>query len=58
MENKYYLQDGTKLFIADALFCSRSKRNLLSFKNIRCNGYHIETTNEIYVKYLYITSIA
>ena len=37
---------GTQLVISDALFSSRSQRNLLSFKDICCNGYHIETTNE------------
>ena len=39
------------------MFSSRSKRNLLSFRDIRRNGYHIETTNEKDVEYLYITSI-
>ncbi|XP_070039491.1 uncharacterized protein [Nicotiana tomentosiformis] len=32
-------------------------KNLLSFKDIRQNGYHIETTNEGKVEYLYITTI-
>ena len=30
---------------------------MLSFKDIRRNGYHIETMNEDNVEYLYITSI-
>lgn len=29
-------------FIIDALFSYQSKRSLLSFKDIRCNDYHIE----------------
>jgi len=32
-------------------------RNLLSFKDIYLNGYHIETNNEGDMKYLYITII-
>ena len=32
-------------------------RNLLSFKDIYLNGYHIETNNEGDVEYLYITQI-
>ncbi|GAV75933.1 hypothetical protein CFOL_v3_19409 [Cephalotus follicularis] len=32
--------------ITDALYSTKSRRNLLSFKDIRRNGYHIETTNE------------
>ena len=33
----------TKLFIDDALYFSRSRRNLLSFKDIHRNKYHVET---------------
>jgi len=51
------LPKGTKLIIDDALYSSRSRRNLLSFKDIRKNGYHIETINEINCEYLHITSI-
>jgi hypothetical protein len=40
------LPKGTKLYIDDALYSSKSRRNLLSFKDIRYNGYHIETNNE------------
>ena len=39
------------------MFSTRSKRNLLSFKDIRRNGYHIETTNENDEEFLYITSV-
>ena len=34
---------GTKLEINDALYSSKSRRNLISFKAIRQNGYHMET---------------
>ena len=40
------LHGGTQLYIDDALYSSKSQRNLLSFKDIRRNGYHVETTNE------------
>ena len=51
------LPKGTKLCIDDALYSSKSSRNLLSFKDIRYNGYHIETNNEGSEEFLYITSI-
>ena len=37
------LPNGTHIFIQTALYSSKSKRNLLSFRDIRANGYHIET---------------
>ena len=37
-----------------ALFSSQSKRNLLSFKDIRCNGYYIETNRKNEIECLYI----
>ena len=49
--------NGTRFHINDVLYFSKSKRNLPSFKDIRRNGYHIETMNEDNVEYLYITSI-
>ena len=45
---------GTKFTISNALFSSKSKRNLLSFKDIRQNGYHVETNNKNNIEYLYI----
>lgn len=38
------LPEGTILHINIALYSSKSHRNLLSFKDIRSNGYHIERT--------------
>ena len=51
------LLKGTKFSIDDVLYSSKSSRNLLSFKDIRYNGYHIETNNEGSEEFLYITSI-
>ena len=51
------LQNGTRFHINDALYCSKSIRNLLSFKDICKNRYHIETMNEGNKEILYITYI-
>ena len=51
------LPKGTRFRINDALYSSKSIRNLLSFKDIRKNGYHIETMNNGNKECLYITSI-
>lgn len=39
------LPSGTKIYINDVLYYANSNQNLLSFKDIRQNGYHIVTTN-------------
>ena len=51
------LPNGTRIHINDSLYYSKSIRNLLSFKNIRKNGYHIKTMNKGNKESLYITSI-
>ena len=51
------LPNGTRFHINDVLYSSNSRRNLLNFKHVRKNGYHIETMNKDNVEYLYITSI-
>ena len=51
------LPKGAKLVIEEALYSEKSQQNLLSFKDIRKNGYHNETTNEGNVEYLCITTI-
>ena len=51
------LPNGTKFHKNGALYSNKSRRNLLSFKDICRNGYHIETMNEDNVEYLYITFI-
>ena len=50
------LNNETKLSINDTLYSSRSRRNLLSFKDIRKNGYHLETINENSTEFICITS--
>ena len=45
------LPKGTKLIINNAMFSPKSKRNLLSFKDIRENGYHIQSMDEINLAY-------
>ena len=51
------LPKRTRLYINDVLYSSKFTRNLLSFKDIRKNGYHIETMNDGNKECLYITSI-
>ena len=51
------LPNGTTFHINDALYSRKSTRNLLSFKDICKNRYHIETMNEGNKEYLYITAI-
>jgi hypothetical protein len=51
------LSEGIKLIINDALYSSKSRKNLLSFKDIRCNGYHIKTMTENNIEYIQITTI-
>ena len=50
-----FLSKGTKLIVDNELFSSKSRRNLLSFIDIRRNGYHVETIDEMNVEYLCIT---
>ena len=40
------LPNGTTLHIKDALLSTKMKRNLLSFKDVDRNGYHLGTINE------------
>lgn len=49
---------GTQIEISNAFYSPKSQRNLLSFKDIRSNGYHIETTSEGKVEFLQITCIS
>ena len=51
------LPNGIRFHINDALYSSKSRKNLLSFKDICRNEYLIEIMNEGNVEYLYITSI-
>ena len=51
------LPSSTPFQITDALCSYASNRNLLSFKDIRRNGYHVETMNHEGLEYLLITNI-
>ena len=46
------LSCGTIFHINDVFYLVRSRKNLLSFKYIRHNGYHIETTYDNNKEYL------
>jgi len=46
---------GTQIFVKDALLYLDSKRTLLSFKDVRANGFHVETKIEQGAEYLLIT---
>ena len=50
------LPKGTRIYVKDVLYSSNSQRNLLSLKDIRLNGYHMETMNENDIEYLFLTS--
>lgn len=52
------LVNGTILFIPNALHSERSKRNMLRFKDISRNEYHIEFLNKNNIEYLHITKNA
>ncbi|PHT74703.1 Cyclic nucleotide-gated ion channel 1 [Capsicum annuum] len=49
------LPKGTKFIINNVMFSPKSRRNLISFKDIRENGYHIKTIDEMNLEYLGIT---
>ena len=50
------LPGGTILHLQDALYSTQSKHNLLSFKDIRGNGYHLETMSDGTTEFLLITA--
>ena len=50
------LPNETILSIQNAFYATRSTQNLLSFKDIHLNGYHIETKSAENVEYMCITS--
>ena len=46
------LPNVTILHLEDAFLSSRSKMNLLSFQDVNCNGYHLETLNTDNIDYI------
>ncbi|KAM2806532.1 hypothetical protein COP1_047150 [Malus domestica] len=55
-KTRIMLSNGTILTIKEALYSPRSRRTLLSFKDIRDNQYHLETTEDHGSEFLCITS--
>ena len=53
---KFSMPGGTIFEISDALYFPESHRNLLSFNDIRRNGYHIETMSKDGIEFLCIKS--
>jgi hypothetical protein len=49
-----WIASGTRFIIDNVLFSTKSSRNLLSFKNICRNEYHINIANDNGIKYLYV----
>lgn len=49
------MPNGITLNIENAILSSKSNKNLLSFKDIRLNGFHIETQYEDVDDYLCLT---
>jgi hypothetical protein len=49
------LSMGTHIVIEDALLYPDSTRTLLSYKDIRRNGFHVETNSDNKDEYLFIT---
>ena len=50
------LPGGTIPHLQDALYSTQSKHNLLSFKDICWNGYHLETMSDETTEFLLITT--
>ena len=55
-KSSFTLPNGTKFHINDALFSPRSKRNLLSFKDIYIHGYDTQSATKGNMKYMYLTT--
>ena len=53
---EFMLPNGTVINVIDALYAPRINRTLLSFKDIRANGYHLDTYEENSNEFLCITS--
>ena len=55
-EANFTMPRRTHFKVNDALYSPKSHRNLISFKDIRSYGYHIETMNKDGIEYLCIKS--
>ncbi|PRQ56958.1 hypothetical protein RchiOBHm_Chr1g0343001 [Rosa chinensis] len=55
-QSQFMLPNGTSINVTKALYALRAGRTLLSFKDIRANGFHVETHCENGQEFLCITS--
>jgi len=53
---RFFLPHSTMIHGTDALYAPKRHRTLLSFKDIRANGFHLETHCEDGTEFLCITS--
>ena len=53
---KFLLPNGTKIHVTDALYAPKANQTLLSFNDIRANGFYLETHRENDKEFLCITS--
>ena len=51
------LLNGTPLHIKNTLYSPKSRRNLLCFKDMHLNGYHLETVDKKGKEYFYIIQV-
>ena len=55
-KTSFILPNGTKFVIKDALFSSRSKKNLLSFNDRYLHEYDTQSSTNQNIKYMYLTT--
>ena len=53
---QFLLPNDTMIHVTDALYVSKGNQTLLSFMDIRANGFHLETFEENGQEFLFITS--
>src|ERR1017187_7122354 len=53
---QFLLPNGTTIDVTNALYAPRGNKTLLSFKDIRANGFHAETHDENGKEFICITS--
>ena len=54
--SSFIFPNGTHVHIPNSLFSSKFVRNVLNFKDIRFDNFHIETTSKASNEFLHITS--
>ena len=53
---RFFLPHGTMIYVTDALYAPKGHQTLLSFKDIRANGFHLKTHCEDETEFLCVTS--